>query len=177
LADAPRFGRAMGYPPCCVQSFLANNRWSEVGHLHRLGSPGSAWWGLNFLPRHLGFGLIFHIPCSWRCAPSTRLAKATMEALKAMEPAYAALAEAAARTPTLFASERVIYLLFSDEDGRLRPMFAGGDPVDEVLGERLEGASRLVLQEGWLGIDGERWVSPESMGGACTLLRFGEGES
>jgi hypothetical protein len=86
-------GTALGFPACCVARFAAT--WDRVVAHHRgdpaellleQEQPGPADWRLNVLGRYLGFRVLEHFPCGWRCASSRRLAGRYVRALARHEP-------------------------------------------------------------------------------------------
>lgn len=172
--DAVRFGRSLGYPTCCIESFIENNRWDEVGHVQRLGAPGGLEPTRNFLPRHLGYAWTFHIPCSWRCGATLDQATAARAALGRLDPEYAALVDIVSAVPVVVWSERTIYLLFRSPDGRLAPLFAGGSPTDDSHSAMLASGDAVLVDGDMVAITLEGrtvgLLSPRSA--APVLLEF-----
>jgi hypothetical protein len=92
-------GRAFGYPPCCVEAFVADNRVYEAA-----GRPR---WGVNpvhvdricersrsadallnpFLRGTRALRLIEHLPCRFDCEPSRTLARSVARELLCRAPA------------------------------------------------------------------------------------------
>jgi hypothetical protein len=144
-SDAEEFGAALGYPDCCVDSFLKNNFWDELGHLQRLGYPAAADLARNFLPRHIGLSWAFHIPCSWDCPQSLEQAYATREAMYSLDPDYVRLIDAAAHVPVLIFSERTLYMIFRDENGFFDPLFVGGSASNDRYSAALKHGRELLI--------------------------------
>jgi hypothetical protein len=92
-------GRAFGYPPCCVEAFVADNRVYETA--------GRPCWGVNpvhvdricersrgadarlnpFLRGTRALRLIEHLPCRFDCEPSRALARSVARELLRRAPA------------------------------------------------------------------------------------------
>ena len=88
-ADAARtLGAALGYPPCCIDAFVA-----AAGHDDRAlvagldgatpASPLTVW--LN-----QPLALVSHVPCGLDCAPTRALAAAILDELDRETPGFAA---------------------------------------------------------------------------------------
>lgn len=144
-SDAETFGAALGYPACCIRSFLEHNSWDELGHLQRLGNPGCIDVERNFFARNIGLSWTFPIPCSWSCALSLEQALATRDAMRGLDPAYAHLIEAVSGVPVLIFSERTLYLLFRDENNYIEPLFVGGTAADDSYGSLLSKGRELLI--------------------------------
>lgn len=144
-SDAEAFGAALGYPTCCIRSFLQHNSWDELGHLQRLGNPGSIDTERNFFARNVGLSWTFPIPCSWKCALSLEQARATRDAMRSLDPKYAQLIEAVSHVLVLIFSERKLYLLFRDESSYFEPLFVGGTAADDSYGSLLSKGRELFI--------------------------------
>ena len=73
--DDKAIGEFLGYPPCCTEFFRLH--WKEGGWRdltpHMLRKNGGPY-QCNILLRHLGVRPVFHLPCSFNCEKTVRLA-------------------------------------------------------------------------------------------------------
>ncbi|APR79803.1 Hypothetical protein A7982_05150 [Minicystis rosea] len=96
-------GALMGYPPCCVQAFLAQRTRGDNLDNERLTfrrDPGAS---LHpFTHRIGGVRLLSHHPCSPSCPGSIRIGEQIFEALSSIDEAAATLARERIHRPVLF---------------------------------------------------------------------------
>ncbi len=90
-ADAARtLGAALGYPPCCVDRFVAGARDDRSLIAARAADPDAppASPLIQWLNQPLA--LISHVPCGLTCAPTIAVAAALLDALDRGTPGFAA---------------------------------------------------------------------------------------
>lgn len=162
-SDAEAFGVALGYPACCINSFLEHNSWNELGHLQRLGNPKGVDPERNFFARNIGMSWTFPIPCSWNCLASLEQALASRDAMRRADPEYADLIDAISEVPVLIFSERKLYLLFRDESNYYEPLFVGGTPADDTYGSLLSKGRKLVIDGEAIAIYDRDEASPRTV--------------
>jgi hypothetical protein len=119
FADAARwFGEALGYPSCCVESFVRIRRRDEklllAEHLPPLGhatAPAATVWINGAL------ALISHAPCALTCSASIALGKRILDELERAHPGFGAAWSTIAKR--VHAIDRAGTVLALDMDGPL----------------------------------------------------------
>lgn len=121
FVDHLRYGRCLGYPPCCVDFFRQYNNW------HRFSNPcetfrntprtgkkaiGSHYCNNFLMDRH--YSLIHHLPCSYRCGATISLAQELERKLGILEPAFVEKASAMLKKPLLVFGEQH-FIIFDGE--------------------------------------------------------------
>lgn len=129
FVDHLRYGRCLGYPPCCIDLFRQYNNW------HYFSNPAEAFRNTprserkaigslycnNFLMDQ-SYSFIHHLPCSYRCDATISLAQELEKKLEIIEPAFVEKASATLKKPLLVFGERH-FIIFDGEmqnsgDGR-----------------------------------------------------------
>ena len=131
FVDHLRYGKCLGYPPCCVNFFRTYNNW------HLFSNPfetlkNTAFENGNAIGSHYcnnflmdkGYSYIHHLPCSYRCKASTALAQELEKKLDTLEPAFIQTANRLLRKPLLVFGEQH----FAIFDGELQKT-AGGASI------------------------------------------------
>ncbi len=79
---ARKLGTLLGYPPCCVESFVSAPRQNDVDILGAFGASLSRPMPplMNFFPR--GVAPVGWVPCSPTCAQSIKYAERALESMK-----------------------------------------------------------------------------------------------
>jgi hypothetical protein len=112
LIDFRRLGLAFGYPECCVDFFLRHNDWPRQNTLVEAARVSERFlWQNNCLLKSTPWMLIFHMPCSFDCEPTSRQASAILEALRETDSQYAQRIESELQQLFLTISERVAFAL------------------------------------------------------------------
>jgi hypothetical protein len=107
LIDHVRFGRALGYPECCVNFFLKHNDWGRQNTLaEAVRRSGSFKWETNCLTKLTPWMLSFHMPCSFDCPETIRYAREVLDAVRAWDAQFADEIVAFMCRPCLALSER-----------------------------------------------------------------------
>ncbi len=78
--DDETIGELLGFPSCCRKFFQdqwKKNRQVDPTHVMDGGPDGA--WEVNIMLRWLGVRLVPHLPCSWNCAESLKLAQSLFE--------------------------------------------------------------------------------------------------
>jgi hypothetical protein len=111
LADNALFGRALGYPHCCITFFQKHNNWQADNHYYAAyrSSEDRPCWLANTLTRHTAFFLAPHIPCSFSCKSTASYAAELFSLIGKELPAYASEVQRTLRAPMLYLSELRIY--------------------------------------------------------------------
>jgi len=90
--DNAAFGAALGYPPCCTQSFaegMIEPAFTRDPVLNRYEDERPISWYLNVSLVCFQLGLLAHFPCSPACEPSLGLAAELFKALYNISPSFA----------------------------------------------------------------------------------------
>lgn len=106
------FGRALGYPECCIDFFRRYNDWKRFSHPYEAFKntpdtdkrPGS--YLCNNLLMDWTFSLIHHLPCSYRCERTMVSAKRMEDAISEVEPGFVERAKDRLSRPFLVFGER-----------------------------------------------------------------------
>lgn len=150
---AMAFGRALGYPDCCVSTFARLPAHDDLALALALlpesqsqpASPYSLWLAPTL-------ALISHAPCSLDCTPTITLGKDLCAALDAERPGFARNWQGLARRLVVLVATGKIYamslegheiidVIEAGADGILRPAVQwkrmGGDWIEAETGERI----------------------------------------
>lgn len=102
-AFAREMGRALGYPECCIEAFVASGPNATTDDLHRQAHARSHAfrWPLNCLDPASPFPLIPHVPCRFDCGPSLAMARAVFDRLDRLFPGLRGTAETLLGRPVL----------------------------------------------------------------------------
>ncbi|HKE18336.1 MAG TPA: hypothetical protein VKB80_25835, partial [Kofleriaceae bacterium] len=112
LIDHDRFGRAFGYPSCCVSFFLQHNDWPRQNTLaEALRSSRQVRWQANCLAKSSPWMLIFHMPCAFDCPGTHDYATGTLDAIRDLDADYARRIEEYLRQMVLSINERTAFAL------------------------------------------------------------------
>ncbi len=111
--DNIRFGRALGYPECCIDFFRRYNNWFKYSnpseaykHTPKMqGKAVGSYYCNNFLMDKT-YSFIHHIPCSYQCQSTIALGKKVEDAISAMEPNFIIEAKGMLKKPLLVFAEQ-----------------------------------------------------------------------
>ncbi len=119
LADAFRFGEALGYPICCCEFFRWKNNWYRYNFLYEIlkNTKRKACYLCNPLGRNETYTYIAHMPCSFDCAVTREHAASFRSFLMKEEPAFVEKIDQHLCLPHLVFYERKIYAF----DGKIVP--------------------------------------------------------
>jgi hypothetical protein len=175
-------GRLLGYPLCCVRSFIT--RWptacsdfdGDVALLLLAEEPSdrSFPWESNVFGRYFGATLLPHFPCHFDCAASLAQARRTELALTMTQPSLLATIKNVSQSVVIFAGQEGLALIpegrLSREGTQTRLRWSPIQVHSTVAGGRLGAALRDVAEacyeEGALTLDGLRLPA--------TILDFSE---
>lgn len=112
LVDHVRFGRALGYPDCCVAFFLRHNDWARQSTLAEAARrTGSFRWEANCLTKLTPWMLSFHMPCAFDCPETIRHARAVLSVVRTWDASFADQIVEYMRRPCLALGERFAFAL------------------------------------------------------------------
>lgn len=126
VSAAREFGRALGYPPCCVDRFVrlfprANRTGGDLipFALRQTSQPPPYPFLINNLTRYFGRRLVSHFPCHYQCPATTHLGQRCLEVVRAESPAVASDLAGALRRPVLHAGPAGIFWMteYTQESG------------------------------------------------------------
>jgi hypothetical protein len=83
IIDHKYFGRLMGYPQCCIESYPIYYPTKKTDFTFAIKKPETGCFSflLNLACKCFDYSLISHFPCSWSCKKSLSLAKQILSAL------------------------------------------------------------------------------------------------
>ena len=121
--DHLRFGEALGYPGCCIDSFRNFNNWKVYNHPYETfrntfgedGGKGS--YLCNNFPMDFYHFYIHHLPCSYLCRETMDLARSVEDAIMEVEPHYVQKTSRILRMPLLAFGERNFIVFDGEKEG------------------------------------------------------------
>lgn len=116
FVDHLRFGRALGFPDCCVKFFGKYNNWKFYSHPYESfkNTTSPSYYCNNFLMDH-SYSFIHHIPCSYDCKKTIEVARETEKKIAEVDPDFVEEAKRLLKKPLLVFDERN-FVIF---DGKL----------------------------------------------------------
>lgn len=170
-----RVGLLLGYPPCCVDAFVAASGSAAAGEAgineaairSTAGLDGEIPWEMNTLSHMSPVGFT---PCRAGCPGALAFARRLLDALGRADPAGLAVVERVLRRPVLFFRYPILYVL----DGAPAPAravdYAAALPNDDASGLP---AVLAAWQEDELGSALAAGDRVELSGGALAVRRAG----
>ncbi|MDP1629022.1 MAG: DUF483 domain-containing protein, partial [bacterium] len=109
--DHIRFGRALGYPECCVKFFRRFNDWNHYSFLYEIykNTKGKPRYLANCLIKNTPYSYIYHMPCSFDCRKTIAWVEKIREAVLKKEPDYVRRIDKHLKLPCLVFEVRIIY--------------------------------------------------------------------
>jgi len=128
FVDHLRFGKALGFPGCCVDFFRKYNNWNIYSHPYETfkntpmikNRARGSYHCNNFLMDNTYF-FIHHLPCSYRCESTISLARRVEEKIRVVEPGFVKNTIELLKKPLLVFGERH-FIIFDGtmENGEIR---------------------------------------------------------
>lgn len=111
--DLQKFGYDLGYPGCCIKFFRHFNDWYKYSHLYETlkNTKGRPSYLCNCFNKDVVYGYIYHIPCSFNCSATKKLAGSLREAIKEEEPEFIEEIDRHLKLPFLIFYETTMYAL------------------------------------------------------------------
>lgn len=112
LIDSFRFGYNLGYPDCCVNFFQRYNNWSAYSYLYEVfknSSHGKYSFLCNPFTKDDAYSYVYHMPCSYSCRETVRLAKQIRRCIYEEEREFAERIDRHLKLPFLVFYERKFY--------------------------------------------------------------------
>jgi len=109
--DLLKFGYGLGYPDCCIKFFRHYNNWLKYSHLFEIfkNTKSKPSFLCNPFTKDMVYGYIYHMPCSFDCPKTIRLAGKLREAIKEKEPELVEKIDEHLKMPFLIFYETVMY--------------------------------------------------------------------
>ncbi|PIQ88757.1 MAG: hypothetical protein COV72_06755 [Candidatus Omnitrophica bacterium CG11_big_fil_rev_8_21_14_0_20_42_13] len=116
--DSLKYGYILGYPECCIKFFRKYNDWLKFSHLYQayLNTKANPSFLCNPFLKDTVFSYIYHMPCSYSCRQTIKLANKLRNEIKKREPEYVKITDSRLKMPFLVFYERKFYCF----DGELR---------------------------------------------------------
>lgn len=113
LIDYLRFGYQLGYPNCCIEFFRKYNDWYKYSHLYEIfkNTPVDNYnFLVNPLLKDMTYSYVYHMPCSYSCGETIKLAEKLREAIREEEAEFVKIIDRHLKSPFLIFYEKKIYL-------------------------------------------------------------------
>ena len=109
--DHMRFGKVLGFPDCCINFFKDFNDHNVYNHLYETykNTEGKPNFLCNSLFMDFTYSLIHHIPCSYNCKKTIKLAKELLIEIEREEPEFSEEIKHNLKLPLLAFEEKNIY--------------------------------------------------------------------
>ena len=153
LSDHRAFGRALGYPDCCIEFFLKHNDWETQNTYYAsyANSPKRLLSICNCLPKHTPFFYTYHMPCSFGCEATARYGTELRSFIASEESDYARLIDKVVNLPVLIFTEDCAYLIFGEMLNRNECKYVGvfflGNPGKNRYSKHLQQGNHLRIDE------------------------------
>lgn len=159
LVDHLRFGRALGYPECCIQFFTVNSNFATLNTPAEIARASTRLhWEANCLTKHTPWMTSFHMPCSFDCRETRETTTAVVTDLRRLDAVYAKRIEQFARQRFLLVNEVVCYALVGAHqhaDGRVSygsAVYVGYGRGNDRYCRQLAEGDQLSIDEGTIRI-------------------------
>ena len=101
--DDVALGRLLGYPECCIRSYVAHRQEYLLGFAPCFSAGRGPWpWWSNVALEPFGWILVSHFPCTPDCVPTRHLAARHLETVRRADPWSAELLEENLRSLTVW---------------------------------------------------------------------------
>jgi hypothetical protein len=150
--DSLKYGYVLGYPGCCIRFFRNYNNWLKYSHLYEIyrNTQNNPSFLCNPFLKDRTFSYIYHMPCSYDCAQTMRLAAKLRKEIKKREPGYVQLADRYLKMPFLVFYERKFYCFSGKISGRFlsydKVYFPSPDKSKDTYGAFLAKGDMLELR-------------------------------
>lgn len=109
--DSLKYGYVLGYPDCCIKFFRKYNNWFEYSYLYEAyrNTKAKPSFLCNPFLKDSPFSYIYHMPCSYSCEATKKLAGKLRDEIARHEPEYVRRADKCLKMPFLVFYERKLY--------------------------------------------------------------------
>ena len=110
--DHLRFGKALGYPGCCIDFFKQFNDHNKYNNLYETykNSEEKPNFLCNCLFMDYTYSLIHHIPCSYNCKETIKFTSELLKEIEKEDPEYADKIKYYLKLPLLVFGEKNIFV-------------------------------------------------------------------
>ena len=150
--DSLKYGYVLGYPECCIKFFRKYNNWLKYSYLYQayLNTREQPSFLCNPFLKDTSFSYIYHMPCSYSCKETIKLAGRLREEIKKKEPGYVELTDRFLKLPFLVFYERKFYCFEGElKNGEIKYedfYFPSPDKSKDIYSKDFEKADRLRLE-------------------------------
>ncbi len=163
--DSFKFGHDLGYPKCCTDFYQKRNNWDKYSYLYEAfkNTPkGQYHYLCNPFTKNVTYSYIYHMPCSYNCKSTIKLAQKIREAIYREEPGFAKEIDQRLKLPLLVFYEEKIYAFVGEIKNNIlcyRDVYYIGQTTGDNLYEPdlrkgnslfLEGKDVIILKNGRL---------------------------
>lgn len=149
--DSLSYGYVLGYPDCCIKFFRKYNNWLKYSYLYEAyrNTRGTPSFFCNPFLKDTSFSYIYHMPCSYNCSATIKLAGGLRKAILKREPGYVQMIDERLKMPFLVFYERKFYcfdgLMKANRVCYKKPYFPSPDFKKDTYGKFLSEADTLQL--------------------------------
>lgn len=151
-ADSLKYGYMLGYPECCIKFFRKYNDWLRYSNLYQayINTKDTPSFLCNPFLKDTPFSYIYHMPCSYSCHETIKLAGKLRFEINKREPGYVKLADEYLQMPFLVFYEKKYYCFKGELKNNLleykKVYFCSPDKMNDIYGEFFRNANSLELQ-------------------------------
>jgi len=149
--DHLKYGYVLGYPECCIKFFRKYNDWRKYSYLYEayINTKSLPSFLCNPFLKDTAFSYIYHMPCSYSCKETIKLASKIRKEIKKREPEYVRLTDTYLKMPFLVFYEKKYYCFegeLKDNEVRYKNVFfIPSDINKDIYGEDFKKADALKL--------------------------------
>lgn len=150
-ADILKYGYVLGYPDCCIKFFRKYNDWLRYSNLYEayVNTKGVPSFLCNPFLKDTPFSYIYHMPCSYSCQETIKLAGKLRLEINKREPGYVKLADEYLQMPFLVFYEKKYYCFKGEIKNNLlkyeKVYFSSPTQSNDMYGEFLKNADSFKL--------------------------------
>lgn len=147
LIDHFRFGEALGYPECCVAFFFETNDWFSGNSYYQAfrATPTTPHYLCNSLPKRTPASYIVHIPHSFSCTASMRLAESIRDAIGAEDADFQRQVDNILNLPCLCLTELEMFIFDGELANETELRYRSVNPLPPTTSEH---PLYTILREG-----------------------------
>jgi cyclic pyranopterin phosphate synthase len=138
-----KFGRLLGYPSCCIDFFLKNNKRPHPEFVNRAIEKSNKFsFYLNNLLWGTPYHIISHFPCSYDCKESIEYAKKAFKIIRKEEPLFGSELECYLKLPVLYLDLNKWLIFHGDVEDR-KIVYDNVFSVDKNLEKKFKGRNEI----------------------------------
>lgn len=150
--DSLKYGYVLGYPECCIRFFRKYNNWLKYSYLYEayINTIGKPSFFCNPFLKDTTFSYIYHMPCSYSCSETIKLAELLRREIRKREPELIEQVDRKLKMPFLVFYERKFYcfngVLKKDKIYYKDVYFPSPEISKDIYGEDLRESDALNLK-------------------------------